>query len=175
MVAFLPSLIFFVVAPVSVSLGLWLAFAAAFAVGIRAFGASRNVRLFDASGLVLFGTLALYIGFVNSDFGTADAALVLDAGFLAAILWSMAVQRPFTSQYGWLKAPHGPEVAARAHLWLTAVWATAYALMGAVSALSVVLHRLSPGWASVLGLLLFAATLTFTWQFGAYIDKRGAR
>lgn len=173
MFAFLPSFIFFALAPLSVSLALWLAFAAAFAIGLRAFGATRRVRLFDAAGLVLFGPLALYTGFVDSDFGTATTALVLEAGFLLAILWSMAVRRPITSQYRWLKAPQPPELAARAHILLTAIWATTYALMGGLSAVSVVLHQMSPGWAGLLGLLLFAATLTFTWQFGAYIDKHG--
>lgn len=172
MLAFLPSLIYFVMAPLSVSLALWLAFAAAFAVGIRAFGASRSVRVFDACGLVLFGALALYTGFVEPDFGPAKAGLVVEIGLLAAILWSMATRQPFTAQYHWLKAEHEPRTAARAHILLTAIWATCYAAAAAVSALSVVMHRLSSGWAGVLSLLAFVAALTFTWQFGTYIDKR---
>lgn len=172
MFAFLPSLVFFVIAPLSVSLALWLAFAAAFAVGIQAFGANRTVRVFDACGLILFGALALYSGFVDNGFSAAKAGLVLEAGFLATILWSMAAQQPFTAQYRWLKRQQEPQAVARAHILLTAIWATSYAVMAGISALSVVLHRLMPGWAGVLGLLVFAATLTFTWQFGVYIDKR---
>jgi hypothetical protein len=173
MLAFLPSLIYLVLAPLSVSLALWLAFAAAFAIGIQAFGASRSVRVFDATGLVLFGALALYTAFVDTDFGDTRTALVLEAGFLTAILWSMASRQPFTAQYRWLKARLEPEVVARAHTLLTSIWATTYAVMAAISAMSVVLHKLAPGWAGVLGLVMFAATLTFTWQFGAYIDRRG--
>jgi uncharacterized membrane protein len=173
MFAFLPSLIFFALAPLSVSLALWLAFAAAFAIGLRAFGATRKLRLFDATGLVLFGPLALYTGFAASDFGAAHAALVLEAGFFAAIVWSMASRRPFTSQYRWLKTPLPPERAARAHLLLTAIWATVYAVLAGISALSAIFNQMSPGWAAISGLLLFAATLTFTWQFGTYIDRRG--
>lgn len=173
MLAFLPSLIFFVVAPLSVSLALWLAFAAAFAVGMLAFGAARTVRVFDAAGLVLFGTLALYTAFVDTDFDAAKSALVLEAGFLTAILWSMAAHQPFTAQYRWLKARLEPQLVARAHTLLTSVWATTYAVMAAISAACVVLHRIAPGWSGVLALVLFAATLTFTWQFGAYIDRRG--
>jgi len=171
--AFLPSLVYFVMAPLSVSLALWLGFAAAFAVGIRAFGASRTVRVFDACGLTLFGALALYAGFVQPDFGPAEAGLVLETGLFTAILWSMAVHQPFTIQYGWLRAPNDPVVITRAHTLLTAVWATCYAAMAAINALSVILHLLAPGWAGVAGLVVFAATLTFTWQFGVYIDKRG--
>jgi hypothetical protein len=62
---------------------------------------------------------------------------------------------------------------ARAHILLASIWATSYAVMAGISMLSVVMHRLMPGWAGVLGLLVFAATLTFTWQFGVYIDRRG--
>lgn len=172
MLAFLPCLVFFVMAPLSVSLALWLAFAAAFAVGIRAFGAYRTVRVFDACGLVLFGALALYTGFVDTDFGAAKTGLVLEAGLLTVILWSMASHQPFTAQYRWLKGQHDPQVVARAHILLTAIWATSYAIMAGISTLSVVMHRLMPGWAGVLGLLVFAAMLTFTWQFGVYIDRR---
>jgi predicted Co/Zn/Cd cation transporter (cation efflux family) len=99
--------------------------------------------------------------------------LVLEAGLLTTILWSMAIRRPFTVQYRWLKAPHDPILAARAHTLLTAVWASCYAVMAAINAVSVILHQLSPGWAGIAGLVVFAATLTFTWQFGAYIDRRG--
>ena len=173
MLAFLPSLFFFVMAPLSVSLALWLGFAAAFAVGIRAFGASRTIRIFDASGLALFGVLALYAAFVEPDFGPAAAGLVLETGLLATILCSMAIRQPFTVQYRWLKAPHDPILVARAHTLLTAVWASCYAVMAAINAVSVILHQLSPGWAGIAGLVVFAATLTFTWQFGAYIDRRG--
>jgi hypothetical protein len=45
--AFLPSAIYYVMAPLSLSLALWLAFAAAFAVGLRYFGATGTVRIFD--------------------------------------------------------------------------------------------------------------------------------
>jgi hypothetical protein len=98
---------------------------------------------------------------------------VLETGLLTAILWSMAVRQPFTVQYRWLRTPHDSVTAARAHTLLTAVWATCYAAMAAINALSVILHRLSPGWAGIIGIIAFAATLTFTWQFGVYIDRRG--
>lgn len=173
MLAFLPSLVFFVIAPLSVSLALWLGFAAAFAVAIRAFGATRKMRLFDLGGLILFGTLALYTVFAPSDFSSAEAGLVLEAGLLATILWSMAKQRPFTAEYGWLKRQHDPQLVIRAHRLLTSAWATCYAVLAGIGALSALLNLLSPGWAAALWLLVFTATLVFTWQSGAYIDKYG--
>lgn len=173
MQAFLPSLAFFLIAPLSVSLALWLAFAAAFAIGLSAFGATRGIRLFDAASLVLFGVLALYTAFVNAEFGPTATALVLNSGLLAAILWSMAIHKPFTAQYRWRSWPQAPQVAARAHILLTSIWASAYAAMAGTSASAVVLHKMSPLISAVAGLLIFGATLTFTWQFGPYIDRHG--
>ncbi len=171
MLAFLPSLIYFVMAPVSVSLALWLAFAVAFAIGIRVFVATRKLRIFDASGMALFGALALYDGFVQPGSTVADTSLVLETGLLAAALWSMSVSQPFTAQYRLFRREHDPLLLSRAQTLLTALWSTCFALMAAADAGTVILHRLSPLWASGLGLVLFAAMLTFTWQFGVYIDR----
>lgn len=171
MLAFLPSAIYFVMAPLSVSLALWLAFAAAFAIALTFFGATRSIRIFDAAGLLLFAVMALYNGFVQPGTPVADTSIVLEGGFLLTILWSMATHRPFTVQYRWLSGRHEPELLIRAHTLLTAVWATTFAAMAGIDALTVVLHILAPGWASVAGLLLFAAMLTFTWQCGLYIDR----
>lgn len=171
MLAFLPSAIYFVMAPLSVSLALWLAFAAAFAIGLSFFGHTRKIRVFDGAGLMLFGVLALYDGFVQPGTPAADTSIVVETGLLLAILWSMAAQRPFTSQYSWLKRTEAPDVLIRAHTLLTSLWATTFAALAGIDALTVVVHILAPGWASVLGLLLFGAMLTFTWQAGLYIDK----
>ncbi|MDR3526886.1 MAG: hypothetical protein P4L57_06365 [Rhizomicrobium sp.] len=172
MLAFLPSAVYYVMAPLSVSLALWLAFAAAFAVGLRYFGATGSVRLFDAAGLVLFGVMAIYDGFVQPETAAPGTNLVLEGGLLAAILWSMAIRKPFTTQYRWLTGPHEPGFLVRAHTLLTALWATTYAGLAAIDCLTVVYHILAPAWASVLDFLLLAAMLTFTWQLGVYIDKR---
>lgn len=172
MLAFLPSAVYYVMAPLSVSLALWLAFAGAFAVGLRYFGATGSVRVFDAAGLVLFGVMALYDGFVEPETAVAPTSLVIAGGLLLAILWSMAVRKPFTTQYRWLNAVHEPSFIIGAHTLLTALWASIYASLVAIDCLTVVYHLLSAAWASVLDLVLFGAMLTFTWQSGLYIDKR---
>jgi hypothetical protein len=170
--AFVPCLIYFVIAPVSVSLGLWLAFSAAFALGIRAFIATGALRVFDAAGLALFGALALYDGFVQPGSTVAPTSLAIETGLLVTALWSMSVSQPFTAQYRLTRRQHDPGLMSRAHTLLTALWSTCFALMAAAAAGTVILHRLSPIWANGLGLLAFVAMLTFTWQFGVYIDKR---
>jgi hypothetical protein len=172
LLAFVPSLLYFVMAPLSVSLALWLAFAAVFAVAIRAFIATGALRLFDAVGLAMFGGLAFYDGFLDPGGSVTRVSMVLEIGFLAGAVWSMALRQPFTSQYGLLSQRCDPAAVERAHTVLTSAWATCFAVMAGANAGAVVLHRLSPVWASGLGLAAFAAALTFTWQFGLYIDKR---
>jgi hypothetical protein len=175
LLAFVPSLIYFLVAPVSVSLGLWLAFSTVFAIAIRSFVRTRSFRLFDAAGLALFGALALYDAFVQPGSTAPDTSLVVESGLLAAALWSMSVTQPFTAQYHLARRLTDPLQLTRAHTLLTALWTTCFATMAGLDAGTVVLHRLSPMWAGSLGLLAYAATLTFTWQFGLYIDKRDGK
>ncbi|GAA0545655.1 hypothetical protein FHS83_000661 [Rhizomicrobium palustre] len=170
MLAFLPSAILFVVAPLSVSLALWLGFAAAFAVGLSYFGPTGKIRVFDGAGLVLFGAMALYEGFIRPGSSQAEIGLIIEGGLFLAILYSMATRRPFTSQYVWLKTEQEPELLVRAHTLLTAIWASAFAALCGIDALCSVNHSLSPGWASAGDLVLFGAALTFTWQMGVYID-----
>lgn len=171
MLAFLPSLVYFVMAPLSVSLALWLGFAAAFAVGLRGFGGARVVRLFDLCGLALFGALALYAGFVETGIGPAETGMVLETGFLVAIIWSLAAGRPFTAQYHWFKGEHDARTAFRLHLSIAVIWMMCYGVMAAIHAAAVFRHELLPGPAGVLGLVVFVGTLTFTWQFARTIDR----
>lgn len=175
MFAFLPSLIYFVTAPLSVSLALWLGFAGVFAVCVRAFAATGRIRIFDLAGLILFAGLALYDGFVDIASGPAQTSLILCSGLLAAAVQSMAVRRPFTSQYGWLAATVAPDEAEEAHTFMTSLWATCFAAMIGLNAASVVFHRLAAGWANALGLVLFAATLIYMRQLGARLGTRAGR
>jgi hypothetical protein len=170
--AFLPSAIYFVMAPLSVSLALWLGFAAAFALTLTHFGHTGMVRSFDAAGFVLFGVMALYAAFFAPGAAASEISILLEPVFLAVILWSMSVNRPFTAAYSWLKRKHDPDVIIKAHTLLTSVWATTFALLTGIDCMTEVAHILPPGWASVLDVAVFAAMLTFTWRFGLYIDSR---
>jgi hypothetical protein len=172
LLAFVPLLIYLVMAPLSVSLALWLAFAAVFAVAIRAFIARGSLRLFDGVGLALFVCLSFYEGFFAPGGSVTRTSMVLELGFLAGAVWSMAMRQPFTAQYGLIPERCEPAVLERANTVLTAVWATCFALMAGANVWAVVLHKLSPLWASGLGLAAFAGGLTFTWQYGLYIDRR---
>jgi hypothetical protein len=172
LLAFAPAFVYFVVAPVSVSLALWLAFAATFAAATKTFVESGRIRLFDAAGFVLFGLLALYDALFQVATTGKDISLVLEAGYLAAALWSMGAAQPFTAQYGLIPRQHDPELFWRANTMLSAVWATTFGFMAAADAATTILHRLSPLWGTGFGLAAFALALTFTWQFRLYMGRR---
>ena len=65
LLGFAPFIVFALLSSVSVSLGLWLAFAAAFVITIRDFVESPTLRLLDAGGVVLLGLMALFTGFID--------------------------------------------------------------------------------------------------------------
>ncbi|HSC61634.1 MAG TPA: hypothetical protein VLC29_10415, partial [Rhizomicrobium sp.] len=60
LLGFVPFIMFALLSGVSVSLALWLAFAAAFAIGIRDFLHAKMIRRLDITCLMLFAMLALY-------------------------------------------------------------------------------------------------------------------
>jgi hypothetical protein len=172
LLAFVPPLAYFVVAPVSVSLALWLALAAAFAVGIQSFIEKGEVRLFDAAGFVLFGALAVYGALFRSATTGNDLNLAVELGYLAVAVRSLSIRQPFTAQYGLFPSLRDKTLDSRAHTVITAAWATTFALMAAADAATTVLHKLSAVWSTGFGLAAFAGALTFTWQFSIYIGRR---
>ena len=163
-----PLVIFYVLAPLSLSLGLWLAFAAAFTLSVRIFVGTGTVRYLDGAGMVLFGLLSIYDAFIDRGATAMRMAMIVEGGFFATALWSLWVRRPFTEQY--ISLENGP-------VWLTnavmsAVWTLAFGVMAAANATAVFLPVVSPVWTSSAGLVAIAGALAFTWYFTIRIEKR---
>jgi hypothetical protein len=166
-----PLVIYSVFAPLSVSLALWLAFATAFTFAVRTFVESGTLRLLDGTGMVLFGSLALFDGFVAPGLALATLNLIAEAGLLLMSLWSLATRRPFAAQYVVVHGASGP-AAARMNLVLTVTWAAAFAVMAGADAATSFVHRIPPGSFTVAALAALAGALTFSWQYGVYIGRR---
>ena len=166
-----PLVIYSVFAPLSVSLALWLALATAFVFAMRTFVEAGILRLLDGTGVVLFGALALFDGFLEPGFSLAGLSLIVEASLLLMALWSLAIRRPFTAQYIIVPQASGP-VVDRANMTLAAAWAAALAVMAGADAATSFVHRISPGWFAEVGLAALAGALTFTWQYGVYIGRR---
>ena len=129
---FAPFVIFAVLMNVSVSFALWLAFAAAFAIGMYDFLHTRALRLLDVGGTVIFGTLALYAGFIQPSLSIEIVRLVVDAGLLLLALYSLLRREPFTLPYAREQVSQELWSApgfVRTNYIVTAVWTAAFAVM----------------------------------------------
>jgi hypothetical protein len=105
LLGFAPFILFALLTNISVSLALWVAFASAFAIGIRDFAQTRILRVLDVGSTALFGLLALYAGFIEPSLSVQAVRLVVDCGLLLIAATSMAIRNPFTLQYAREQTP----------------------------------------------------------------------
>ena len=179
LLGFAPIAAFILLARFSLSLALWIAFAAAFSLGIRAFVELGAPRAFDTAMTLLFGLLALYRGFVDPGMRLAWIGLIIELGLLLTVLWSLVNKAPFTRQYALapiLSEYGGEQFFIRTNYLLSAVWALSFAVMAAMDALTLFVHTLPAGTLAFVGLAAFLAALAFSWyaslETGRRIGKR---
>jgi hypothetical protein len=175
LIGFAPLVVFCILARLSLNLALWIAFATSFALAIRAFFDTGNLRLLDAGNTVLFGLLALYVGFIQRGMGLSWVGMILELGLFGIALWSLAKRRPFTSEYAAMQiSPEHWDAAPflRANYLLTGVWAATFALMAATDAVNLFLHIGEPNLVAGIGLAALAGALIYTWHSGVRIGRR---
>ncbi len=165
-----PYIVFALVSAVSISLGLWLAFAAAFVITVRDFVESPTLRLLDAGALLLFAVLALFTGFIEPELSIQAVRLVADGCFLVMAIASLLLRRPMTLEYAHQHPAKGaantPPVL-RVHYVLTAGWGLAFALMAAADA-TTLLHPDIPLWLDLaMGLAILGLAIAFTLRYPA--------
>src|ERR1700760_4731770 len=134
---FAPFILFVVLMRLSTDLALWIAFAAAFTLGIRSFLDTRVLKTLDAGSTALFGLLALYKGFIQPSLSQETVMLAVEGGLLAVMIASLLLHEPFTLQYAREQvAPEqwGSQTFLRANYVVTAVWMAALAVMTAADA-----------------------------------------
>lgn len=162
-----PFIAFVLVSNLSVDLALWLAFAAAFAIGIRHFVQRRALNILDAGGTLLFGLLALYAGFIAPGIATKAVRLAVDAGFLAMAFASLLSASPFTLPHTSEPPPRKgraspPEPPSRL---LTVVWLLAFAIMTLGDAAAAFDKRFPLALDSAIELGALAIAIAFTARF----------
>ena len=175
LIGFAPLVIFCVLARLSLNLALWIAFAMSFSLVTKSFLEAGILRLLDVAGMVLFGLLALYAGFIHRGIELSWVGIVLESGLFGIAVWSLTARRPFTSEYaGEQISPEQWDTPqfARAHYRLTGAWAATFAVMGAADAQTLFLHIIAPNLAALIGLAVLAAALTYTWKSGIQIGRR---
>ncbi len=175
---FVPFILFVVLMRLSVDMALWIAFAAAFTLGIRSFVETRVLKTLDAGNTMLFGLLALYKGFLQPSLSFGAVLLAVDGGLLAIILTSLVLHEPFTLQYA--REQVAPEFWTsagflRTNYVVTGVWVAALAIMTGADAAATFAAALSVNMAAALGLVALAAALTFSLRYPARSRKGSER
>jgi hypothetical protein len=170
LLGFAPFIVFALLTSISVSLALWLAFAVAFAIGIRDFLHAKMIRMLDITCLLLFAMLALYTGFIQPSLPVQAVRLIADIVLLLLALISMARKIPFTEQYLRDELPERfwdtPEFLRAAYV-LSGVWAAAFFVMAVADALTTFEHRLSFALDVAIGLAAMALAIGFTVRYSA--------
>jgi hypothetical protein len=175
---FVPFILFAVLMRLSTDLALWVAFAAAFTLGMRSFLDTRVLKTLDAGNTTLFGLIALYKGFIQPSLSFGTVLLAVDGGLLAIIIASLLLHEPFTMQYA--REQVTPEqwetpVFLRTNYVITGVWVIAFALMTGADAAATLGSAISVTSAMAAGLVALAIALTFTLRYPAYLrDRNGA-
>ena len=174
LLGFAPFIVFALLTSVSVSLGLWFAFAAAFVITIRDFVESPTLRLLDAGSVLLFGVLALFTGFIEPSLTLSFVRLLVGMALV-----SLALRRPVTRDYG---HEHLPEeiwdtpAFLRTNYILTGAWALAFAVMTAADTAGIFFARIPLSLDIAVGFAALGLVIVFTVRYPAALAvRRGGR
>lgn len=170
---FSPFILFAVFSNYSTSLALWLAFAAAFAVGIRTFLQKREIRILDAGSIVLFGGMTL-VSAVFQDISPIIVRLVINGGLMVVVLISLAMKKPFTLPYAKEQTPPpiwDLPIFLQVNMTISAAWAVAFGVMTAAD-LASLLGFLSLPLDIAIGLLALIGAIVFSVRYPAVVRKR---
>ena len=172
-----PFILFTILSRLSVDLGLWVAFAAAFVVTIRDFVESPSLRLLDAGSFLLFALLALGRGFLDPTLSLAAVRFIVSLSLLLLLGLPLAVRRPFSVDYARLdprEAGWPPALFLRVNYLVSGIWTAAFAVM-AVADGAVAFDAQLPLYASIAAsVLVLAGAVTFTLRYPAYAAKNAA-
>jgi hypothetical protein len=178
LLGFAPFILFALLTNISVSLALWVAFAAAFAIGIRDFAHTRILRVLDVGSTILFGLLALYAGFIQPSLSVQAVRLVVDCGLLLIAATSMAIRNPFTLQYAREQTPQefwNTPVFIRTNYIITAVWTLAFLVTTAADATATFNKKFPVSLDIGVGLAALALAVIFTARYPVLVRARVQR
>jgi len=178
LMGFAPFILFALLTNISVSLALWVAFAAAFAIGIRDFAHTRILRVLDVGSTILFGLLALYAGFIQPGLSVQAVRLVVDCGLLLIAATSMAIRNPFTLQYAREQTPQefwNTPVFIRTNYIITAVWTLAFLVTTAADATATFNKKFPLSLDIGVGLAALALAVIFTARYPVLVRARVQR
>lgn len=175
MFGFLPFVLFAILMQVSTDLALWAALAAAFGIGTYTFLHARELRILDAGGIVLFGGMALYTGFIQPSLSIAHVHLAVDAGMFVIALASLALRNSF-------KLPHlhrheagavgGRNPSVCANYVVMGAWTLAFGLMTALDTATSFYKKITLSLDIGVGLGILGLAVIFTARYPAFSRRR---
>src|SRR5512146_1384727 len=170
LLGFGPFILFVVLVRFSDNVALWVAFACAFALGMRSFLETRVLKTLDLGCIALFGLLALYKGFIEPGLSLDMELLLVEGAIFAVLLSSVLLQKPCTLQYAReqvLPQHWNSRHLIRANYIMTGVWLGAFAVMTAADVAAALTVKISVNIAMAAGLVALAGALTFSVRFSA--------
>jgi hypothetical protein len=107
---------------------------AALCLAIVAYDVIRggSVKVFMAGAVAIFGALGCYVTLIDGNWSGVAVRLAVDGGFLAVVLFSIAIRLPFTLQYAREHVDHETTLLPgfmRANYVITWAWTGAIVLM----------------------------------------------
>jgi hypothetical protein len=174
LLGFAPFVLFALLGSVSVSLALWLAFAAAFVITIHDFVESPTLRLLDAGSMVVFGLLAMFAGFVAPTISLESVRFLVELSFFAMLVISLIRRRPASLAYGHDHVPQEIWDTAefrRANYLLTSAWTLAIGVMALADLAVVIDSRVSPPLDLAIGLGALGLVIAFSVRYPARLDR----
>jgi hypothetical protein len=177
LLGFAPYIAFYVALQlVAVETTLWIAAVVALLVTGWNWARSGSPKVLEIGSVVVFAALAAFTAAVHWPWTLIAVRLAVDSGLLLIVLFSLAVDRPFTLQYARERAPRevwNTPLFLSINRRITWVWAAAFAALVAVHA-AVVFVPGTPHWVDT--------AVTIAALFGAFrftarypeIARRGA-
>lgn len=145
--------------------------ASALLVGRDVVSARGSAKLLEIGTLLLFSALALYSLFAAPNWSILGVRLCVDAGLLLIVIASLAIGRPFTSQYAREQVPaelwSSPEFI-RTNTVITSVWAGAFAVLVAAD----LLMLLRADVPLRVGIVITVLALAGAFKFSAWYPQR---
>jgi len=137
----------------------------------------EKIKILEIGSLVLFAALSAYTLLFAPAWTVATVRLAVDAGFLAIVLVSLIIDRPFTLQYAREQVPEHLWTAPlflRANRLITSVWAIAFAVLVAADTMAEYTPAV-PLWIDIaISVLALLAAIRFTIWYPASLRERGA-
>ncbi len=129
-----PFILFAALTQISVTLGLWLALATAFTLGMRTFLQRRELRSLDLGNVIVFSAVALFAGFIQPGISIQPVRFLVNGGLLCVILFSLFTRSPFTLPFAREITPREDWAKPgfmRLNMRISTIWALVFAVMTA--------------------------------------------